>query len=288
MISGSYPISPELPAVGGSEGLGQVLSVGEGVNKVKVGDLVFPLKPTLGTWRTHASWDQSDLLVVPPANNVHPEYLATLSINPATAYRMLTDFVNLKEGDVIIQNGANSMVGLAAVQIAASRGIKSINIIRRRSDYKELVEKMKDYGAYIVCGDDYVRTAEFRRLISDLPKPKLALNCVGGPTATEMVRLLEVGGTLVTYGRMSLKPVTLPTSSLIFNDITCKGFWLSRWYEQNGIEGRTQLLKELISLVQNGKLRLWVEKHPFQNFDIALERAINSSARDRKVLLTLK
>ena len=41
-----------------------------------------------------------------------------------------------------------------------------------------------------VVGDDYVRTLEFRNLIADLPRPKLALNCVGGETATEMARLL--------------------------------------------------------------------------------------------------
>lgn len=35
-------------------------------------------------------------------------------------------------GDVIIQNGANSMVGLSVVQLAAAKGVKTINIIRRR------------------------------------------------------------------------------------------------------------------------------------------------------------
>lgn len=82
------------------------------------------------------------------------------------------------------------MVGLSVIQICASMGVKTINIIRRRSDYPELVEKMKSYGGYIVCADDYVRTLEFRNLIADLPKPKLALNCVGGQTATEMARFL--------------------------------------------------------------------------------------------------
>src|SRR5690349_14879390 len=124
------------------------------------------------------------------------------------------------------------MVGLSVVQLAAAKGVKTINIIRRRfvsdvlkkqldarfaffffffhpcvrdgfsfsfppylrlffrSDYDELVERMKSYGAYMVVGDDYIRTREFRQLISDLPKPKLALNCVGGESSTEMARLL--------------------------------------------------------------------------------------------------
>jgi trans-2-enoyl-CoA reductase len=50
---------------------------------------------------------------------------------------------------------------------------------------------MKAYGGYIVTTDDQLGTPGFKRLISDLPKPKLALNCVGGPSATEMARLLQ-------------------------------------------------------------------------------------------------
>ena len=43
---------------------------------------------------------------------------ATLGVNPCTAYRMLLDFVSLKSGDVIIQNCANSAVGMAVIQVA--------------------------------------------------------------------------------------------------------------------------------------------------------------------------
>lgn len=42
----------------------------------------------------------------------------------------LTDFGNLKAGDWIIQNGANSMVGLAVIQLARERGIHTINVVR--------------------------------------------------------------------------------------------------------------------------------------------------------------
>ena len=45
---------------------------------------------------------------------------------------MLQDFVALKEGDVVVQNGATSAVGQALIQIAAARGIHTVNIIRDR------------------------------------------------------------------------------------------------------------------------------------------------------------
>ena len=63
-------------------------------------------------------------------NDIPAAYAATIAVNPCTAYRMLRDFVSLKPGDVIMQNGANSMVGLAVIQMAREMGVKTINIIR--------------------------------------------------------------------------------------------------------------------------------------------------------------
>lgn len=40
----------------------------------------------------------SDVIAVPPAKGIKPEYLATLAVNPATALRLLDDFENLKQG----------------------------------------------------------------------------------------------------------------------------------------------------------------------------------------------
>jgi len=286
VIQGSYPRQQKLPSICGSEGVGEVVRVGSQVSKLKVGDVVLPIKEGFGTWRKFATCKESDVFPVKVPEDVPLEYIASASINVATAYRLLEDFVSLKEGDVIIQNGANGMVGATIIQLAAAKGIKSINIIRPRSDFPDQVEKLKGYGAYMVISDDYVKKFEFRNLISDLPKPKLALNCVGGDSATEMARLLGKNGTMVTYGGMSLKPVIIPSSLFIFNDINLKGFWMSQWYESHTLEERINLLNKFIQLIDSHKLRLWSEKHEFvEGFDTALDRAINSFSRDRKVLL---
>lgn len=57
-----------------------------------------------------------------------------VQVNPTTAYNMLKDFVDLQPGDWVLQNGANSAVGQAVIQIAAHRGIKTLNFIRNRYD----------------------------------------------------------------------------------------------------------------------------------------------------------
>jgi trans-2-enoyl-CoA reductase len=60
-----------------------------------------------------------------------------------------------------------------------------------RNDYQDVVEQLKDIGDGPVIPEDYLETPQFKELISDLPKPKLALNAVGGKrTVTEMARNL--------------------------------------------------------------------------------------------------
>lgn len=53
----------------------------------------------------------------------------------------------------------------------------------------------------------------------ELLAPKLALNCIGGQNAHEIMRHLAHGGTMVTYGGMSREPLTVPISALIFKVI---------------------------------------------------------------------
>lgn len=281
LVQGVYGEQVPLPAVAGNEGLAEVLDPGS--SSFKAGDRVVPKRIGFGTWATERLCKADDLLPMP--HNIPDEYAATLSVNPCTAYRLLSDFEELKQGDVVLQNGANSMVGQSVVQIAKKRGIKTVNVVRSRDnrEYGELVERMKAYGAEIVVPSHMVGTPQFKALLSDLPAPKLALNCVGGNSATDLARHLAPGGTMVTYGGMSRRPVQIPTSLLIFNDVKLRGFWLSRWVEQNTDAARSAMLEELAQMVSKKELRLWLETYGFDEHEAALERAINEQ-KDRKIL----
>jgi trans-2-enoyl-CoA reductase len=49
MVEGVYPIGPKAPAVGGNEGVAEVLAVGSKVKGIAVDDWVIPAKPGFGT-----------------------------------------------------------------------------------------------------------------------------------------------------------------------------------------------------------------------------------------------
>mmetsp|Transcript_22694 Transcript_22694/g.21919 ORF Transcript_22694/g.21919 Transcript_22694/m.21919 type:complete len:298 (-) Transcript_22694:342-1235(-) len=226
MIEGVYGVKPKLPAVGGQEGVAVITAVGKNVNKLVIGDWVIPFKAGFGTWRQEAVAQEKELIKV--ANNIPAAYASTLAINPSTAYRLLRDFVNLSPGDVIIQNGANSMVGLAVVQMAKLMGLRTINIIRTdrpgTDDVRRILETL---GGDVNITDDQINTNEFAEILADLPPIKLGFNCIGGKPAAEMMRCLGTGATIVTYGGMSKQPLTFPSDLVISKQLKVKGFWIA-------------------------------------------------------------
>jgi len=284
MIQGNYGVQPKLPSVGGSEGVGIVEEVGSEVRELRVGQHVIPSKPGMGTWRTQLVANQDDL--EPVDNEIPAAYAAVMSVNPCTAWRLLNDFEKLVPGDVVIQNGANSLCGTAVMQIAKSLGLKTINIIRPRPNEKHIVERMKLIGGDIVVNEDYAGTHQMVRLLSDLPKPKLALNCIGGDSARTLLKLTGKGSTMVTYGGMSRKPITIPTSPFIFDDITLKGFWLTRWIQEHSKSERKEMLAQVSKLIKNKKLTLFLETHKFSEFQHAL-KVYMEPYNDRKMVIDL-
>ncbi|XP_068823727.1 enoyl-[acyl-carrier-protein] reductase, mitochondrial isoform X1 [Capricornis sumatraensis] len=227
MIQGNYGLLPQLPAVGGNEGVGQVVAVGSSVTGVKPGDWVIPANPGLGTWRTEAVFSEEELITVP--SDIPLQCAATLGVNPCTAYRMLVDFERLQPGDSVIQNASNSGVGQAVIQIAAALGLRTINVLRDRPDLQKLTDRLKNLGADHVVTEEGLRKPEMKSFFKDMPQPRLALNCVGGKSSTELLRHLAPGGTMVTYGGMAKQPVIASASQLIFKDLKLRGFWLSQW-----------------------------------------------------------
>ncbi|XP_053123026.1 enoyl-[acyl-carrier-protein] reductase, mitochondrial isoform X2 [Hemicordylus capensis] len=286
MIQGTYAVLADLPAVGGNEGVGQVVGVGSHVTSLKPGDLVIPADAGLGTWRTEATFSEENLLKMPPG--IPLTCAATLGVNPCTAYRMLSDFETLKPGDSVIQNAANSGVGQAVIQIAAAKGIKTINVVRDRPDLQRLVERLKSLGADHVITEEMLRKPEAKDLFKKVPKPMLALNGVGGKSATELLRHLQHKGTMVTYGGMSKQPVTVPVSALIFKNVKLRGFWMTQWKRDN-VQNKDKLrgmVADLCSLIHQGQLTApTCQEVPLEDYQTALKDSMKPYISAKQILL---
>jgi mitochondrial enoyl-[acyl-carrier protein] reductase / trans-2-enoyl-CoA reductase len=255
-IQGKYAILPSLPAVGGNEGIGIVTQVGNAVKHLEVGDHVIPIQSGQGTWRKQLLSCAESWMKIP--KDIPVNHASMLAVNPCTAFRMLKDFVTLEPGDIVLQNGANSAVGQAVIQLARAMNIHTINVIRDRPNLPEAKEKLKHLGASLVCTEEELSSdpAIMAEIASLGPqKIRLALNCVGGKSLTSLVRLLAPSSTVVTYGGMSKEPSLVSTSSLIFQDISYRGFWISKWKETHSREDCENMMDSILSIVRKGGFR---------------------------------
>uniref|UniRef100_A0A1D1YPM3 Enoyl-[acyl-carrier-protein] reductase, mitochondrial n=1 Tax=Anthurium amnicola TaxID=1678845 RepID=A0A1D1YPM3_9ARAE len=282
-IEGVYPVRPPVPAIGGCEGVGEVQALGSSVRNLSVGDRVIPSPPYSGTWQTHVVKEEN--LWHKITKDVPVEYAATITINPLTALRMLEDFVTLNPGDAIVQNGSTSMVGQCIIQLAHLRGIRSINIIRDRPGSEEVKEKLKNLGADEVFTESQLEVKNVKGLLGDLPEPVLGVNCVGGNAATMVLKFLRQGGTMVTYGGMSKKPVTVSTSQFIFKDVCLRGFWLQKWTTVEKAQDCRKMVDYLLGLVHDGRLKYETELVPFHDFSVALDKALGKMGSHPKQVI---
>jgi trans-2-enoyl-CoA reductase len=251
-IEGKYPGRREVPAVPGFEGSGIVVELGAGVHDPPIGTLVI-LPHHIGTWRAALAVKAGELVAVP--SEIDPTQAAMLKINPMTAWRLLHDYVELKPGDCLIQNAANSAVGRAVIQIARELGYKTVNIVRR----EELIEELRAEGGDIVLMDDE-RTRDEVKNATQGAAIRLGLNSVGGDSALRVANCLAFGGTLVSFGAMSLQPLKIPTGLLIFKDLRFRGIWINKWYDNATQTERMATFQPLFEMSKRGLLHTKVEK----------------------------
>jgi NADPH:quinone reductase-like Zn-dependent oxidoreductase len=218
LAQGIYGIRPALPTVIGGEGVGRVLAVGAGVKSVKVGDrVVAPLSSF--TWRERMVISADGLFALPPSAD--PQQLSMLAINPPTAALLLSEYVNLKPGEWVVQNAANSAVGRWVIAFAKARGLKTVNIVRR----PELVPELQAIGGDVVVVDSRDVSKEIKAALGQA-ELRLALDGVSGPATGVLASTLSPYGTLVSFAAMSEAPISLSPLDVIFKPITMRGFWL--------------------------------------------------------------
>jgi NADPH:quinone reductase-like Zn-dependent oxidoreductase len=277
MINGTYGRARTLPAIAGREGVGEVVAVGTGVSGLKAGSLV-RMPEAEGVWREAVVAKTAELFPIPPG--VPDEQAALAFINPATAWRMLHDFVKLEPGDWLIQNAGTSAVGVLVTQLARQFGWNVVSVVRDLA----AAERLRAAGAVVVAEDSGFEKNP-GALTGGAPL-KLALNAVGGESAGRLCRAVAPGGVVVTYGGVTNEPMHFPTRYLIFNDVTLRGFWVDQWVRTHPPEEVRVLWEQMLELLRAGVLAQPVAaRYPLTDWRAALEHAFRGG-RGGKVLLT--
>lgn len=276
-IRGTYGFKPELPAASGTEALGIVDALGEGVDALTVGQRV-ATGGTFGAWAEYVVASAAGLIPVPEA--LPDEAASQLVSMPFSAISLL-EFLDVKPGDWIVQNAANGAVGRMLAQLGAARGVNVLGLVRRA----EGVEELRAQGVENVVATDQ---ADWRESVAALTggAPIVAgVDSVGGSSAGDVLSLLAENGTLVAFGAMNSPVMEIASGDVIFKQATVKGFWGSKVIQTMDAAKRGALFGELVQRVGDGTLTLPVAG-VFDAADAAeAMRASKAPGRVGKVLL---
>jgi NADPH:quinone reductase len=277
-VRGLYGALPKLPATPGLEGMGEIAAIGEGVKQFSVGQRVIPLG-VAGTWQEYLLAESTQLIPVP--DSIPDQTAAQFIVNPLTAWIMTTEELQLQPNEWLLQTAAGSTLGRVVLQLAALRGFKTINVVRRR----EQVEELKALGAdEVICTADEDLVERVKEITGRQGLTK-AIDAVGGETGGAVVRALGRGGVMLVYGLLSMEPMPVDSGRMIFTSMTIRGFWLGEWFRTAAPERQQAATAELLRLMATNEIVPPVEaEYPLTDILAAVAHA-ERPGRSGKVLL---
>jgi NADPH:quinone reductase-like Zn-dependent oxidoreductase len=188
-----------------------------------------------------------ELIAVPAVNVIAiPD---TLGFNDAasvplvflTAFHMLTGRASIRPGNTVLVLGANSGVGIAAIQIAK---LFNATVIATAGDDRK-IQKARELGADYVIDHYQQKIGDEARRITNKAGVDIVIEHVGAATWNESMKALKPGGTLVTCGATSGPQASFDLRFLFARHLALLGSYMGTMGE----------LHEVLKLVFSGKLR---------------------------------
>ena len=219
MVMGQYQVRPPLPFVPGAEAAGVVVSVGEGVRHLAVGQRALAFTGT----RAFASHLKAPASAVMPLPDGLPfEVAAALPLAYGTAMHALVNRADLKAGETLLVLGAAGGVGLAAVMIGKALGARVIAGVG--SD--ERAQIARDHGAdeTIVYTREDLR--ERLKALSGGQGPNVIFDPVGDQYAEPAFRSIAWEGRYLVIGFAGGEIPKLPLNLPLLKGASVVGvFW---------------------------------------------------------------
>ena len=275
--SGNYRV--EMPYTPGTEGAGEVLEVGSGVEALRSGDRVaFAMVP--GAY-AEAAVVPADRLV-PLPSEITSETAAAVLLQGMTAHFLVDAIAPLEAGDVVVVHSAAGGVGLLLTQMASARGL----IVVGTTSTESKAELASAAGATDVVVRGTRDLADVVRSQGDRHGARVVFDSIGNDTFEDSLASLARRGTLVVYGQSSG-----PVPPFDIRGLQPPGsVFLTRPGVADYTATRGELLERagaVFSMVSNGELDVRVhERFPLERASDA-HRALGSGTTTGKLLLVV-
>ncbi len=280
-IAGDPSFQFPLPRSPGFEGIGHVVRVGREVTEFAIGDRVFPALGS-GTFRDEVRCRAAACMPAPPGDAVQ---LSLLTVNGPTAEVLLEDFADLKPGDWLIQNAANSSCGRYLVRLAQIKGVRTVNVVRR----PEMSDEIRELGGDVVLVDGPDLGVRVAAAVDRAPI-RVGIDAVAGPATQRIAECLAPGSTVVSYGSMTGLRCELDFYLMFRQDIRLVGLSFVRQFAAKRTPAEVRAMyARLADLMSRGVLVAKIAGvYPLERILEACDRAGRTGAeRDGKVVITM-
>uniref|UniRef100_A0A8D0F2I9 Vesicle amine transport 1 like n=1 Tax=Strix occidentalis caurina TaxID=311401 RepID=A0A8D0F2I9_STROC len=248
---GNIDNPPKTPLVPGFECSGIVEALGDNVKGFEIGDRVM-------AFVNYSAWAE---VVCTPVEFVYkiPDDMsfseaAAFPMNFVTAYMMLFEVANLREGMSVLVHSAGGGVGQAVAQLCST--IPNVTVFGTASSFKH--EAIKDSVTHLFDRNaDYVQ--EVKRISTD--GVDIVLDCLCGENTGKGLSLLKPLGTYILYGSSNM--VTGETKSFFS---FAKSWWQVekvnpiKLYEENKVIAGFSLLNLLFKQNRGGLIKGVMDK----------------------------
>lgn len=289
-----YPGAPTPPSGIGVEASGIVEDIGNQVTGFSVGDRVMGFCK-FSSYASHITMDEA--MAIPVPDHFSMEHAAAFPLVYMTAYMMIYDQCNIREGDTILILGAGGGVGTALIQLSKIIGAK---VLAASSSWKH--QGMQELGADICI--DY-REGNWEHQIhenTDGLGADIIIDPLGAGSWKKMINYLAPLGKLVIYGdqymvggpkanvfRVAKEFLSIPKFNplkMMSKNQTVIGFHLGRLM---GMEKKVQRsLHSLIGMVEENSLLPIVDRSFHGTKAADAHRYIQDRKNFGKVLIDFK
>ena len=279
LVQGIDALRRPLPVTPGFEGMGHVVATGPDAG-YEVGNRVF-LPLGCGTFSEYVRVHKNDM-GMRRAPDGDAEQLVLSNINGATAWTLLEDFVELGEGDWVLQDAANSNVGRYLIVLAAQRGIRTVNLVRREEVFAEL----RELGADVVILDGPGLPERMREATGGA-QIHLGIDAIAGEAVMRMANCLADGGLIVSYGTLTDTPCQIDFWQMFMHGIRLCGMSTVRCLSTRSEEEIDRVQNEIALMAADGRLSAKIAaRYSLEQWREAFAHAARTgAARDGKIIV---
>ncbi len=284
---GYYPAPKGFPEkILGLEFAGEVAEIGESVTNFKIGDRVFGITAG-GAQAEFLLTDESLLARIP--NNLNFVEAATIPEAFITAHDGIFTQGNLRESETLLIHAVGSGVGLAALQLAKAKNIKTFGTSRTADKLVKCDKLGLDYG--IVTNADLSEGkapkyfAEIIEYHTDNKGVDVILDLVGARYFAANLESLALKGRLILVGLTSGRTAEFNLGMALAKRAKIIGTVLRSRSTEEKAKATQAFVRDVLPLVAEGKIKPNLDK-VFQVEDIKeAHEYLESNASFGKVVL---